>query len=86
MFFSLVPYKTFSQTGRVYFDTANELLDGYYTERFNYISLKHKKDALLRIIQKNIKRVEKKLKIQLETLKEADNSEKLRLYGELFKR
>ena len=84
VFFSLVPYNTFSQTGRVYFDTANELLDGYYTERFNYISLKHKKDALLRIIQKNIKRVEKKLKIQLETLKEADNSEKLRLYGELL--
>lgn len=84
VFFSLIPYETYSSKGRVYCESANDLLDKYYTERYDYQVLKQKKDELNRILKKDIGRVSKKLKIQLETLNEADNSEKYRIYGELL--
>ena len=84
VFFSLVPYETYSEVGRIYYKSANELLDGYYTSRYEFQLLKQKKDVLYRQLKKDIARVSKKLKIQLETLAQADNAEKYRLYGELL--
>lgn len=84
VFFSLIPYETYSERGRVFCENANILVDRYYTERYDYQVLKQKKDDLLRRLKKDITRVSKKLKIQLETLKESDKSEKYRLYGELL--
>ena len=84
VFFSLVPYETYSEVGRIYFKSTNELLDGYYTSRYEFQLLKQKKDVLYRQLKKDIARVSKKLKIQLETLAQADNAEKYRLYGELL--
>ncbi len=84
VFFSLLPYETFSEKGRVYCSGANELLDRYYTERYDFQVLKQKKDDLNRRLKKDIGRVSKKLKIQLETIAESEKGEKYRLYGELL--
>lgn len=84
VFFSLVPYETYSSIGREAYNSANGLLDGYYTSRYDYQLLKQKKDVLYRQLKKDIARVSKKLKIQMETLSSAQKSDKYRLYGELL--
>ncbi len=84
VFYSLVPYRTFAPEGRMRFETANQLIDGYYTLRLQLTALQEKRASLLKVIHKNIARVEKKLKIQLETIAEAEKCEQYRLYGELI--
>lgn len=84
VFYSPLPYESYAETGRAQYATVNEAVDGYYAEREAHFALSARKNALCKTIRKHTARVEKKLKIQNETLAAAEKSERLRLYGELL--
>ncbi|WP_026487194.1 Rqc2 family fibronectin-binding protein [Caldanaerobius polysaccharolyticus] len=66
------------------FDSVNSLLDEYYTVFTKQSRLKQLSSDLKKIIDTNLDRCYKKLKIQQEDLAEAEDREKYRLYGELI--
>lgn len=84
VFLSLVPYLAYSEKGRLFFQSANQAVDYYYAKRDLLQKLEQERGRLFRVLRKNISRVEKKLKIQLETVQAAGKAEQLRLYGELI--
>jgi len=83
VFFSALPYAMYSTEGRISFNTVNLMLDSFYTIRSNISMLESMRENLLKEIKKNIVRIEKKLKIQWETLQASEDAPKLFLYGEL---
>lgn len=64
--------------------TMNQLLDKFYLERHGEGLLSRQKNKLLRVINTELERNEKKLAIQEETLLAGEGTEKLRLWGELL--
>ncbi len=77
VFFSVVPYHTYSPDTRVSFDSANKMLDTYYTRRGEDFALNRKKDALAGLLKKNIVKLNKKIKNILESLEEAKKSDEI---------
>ncbi len=84
VFLSLVPYAAYSEQNRQSFAAANEAVDYYYARRDFLQKLEQSRTGVMRVLKKNIARVEKKLKIQWETIQAAERTEKFRLYGELI--
>ena len=84
VFYSVAPFAAYAEEGRVYFDTMNQALDGYYTIRRELAALNARRAALSKLVGKHIGRVAKKLKIQLDTLAAAEKKEKYQVYGELI--
>lgn len=84
VFFSPLPFKTYPAGRRREYPTVNAAVDAYYTLRENVRLLDQKRAALARALKKHIARVQKKLKLQLETLARAGELEKLNLYAELI--
>lgn len=66
------------------FDSINEMLDNFYSEKDNAERLKQKKSALFKIINNSIDRCNKKIALHEEKLREVSDREKLKLYGELI--
>lgn len=67
-----------------YFPTINEAIEFYYTEKDNSIRIKEHGKRLNDIIKHNISRTEKKLVAQRNQLKDSEDLEQDRLYGELI--
>ncbi|MBQ9942288.1 MAG: NFACT family protein [Christensenellaceae bacterium] len=84
VFFSPVAFVTYAAAGRIAFESANQAVDGYYTLRTRKAALEATRASLLKVMKKNITRVEKKKKIQLETLAAGQKADTYRLYGELL--
>ncbi len=82
--FTPLKYASFEGYRCAIFPDANSALDRYYTCKETYARVKQKRDSLLRLVNKHTSRVAKKLKYQLETLKEADGAEQYRINGELI--
>lgn len=77
VFFSVVPYQTYPADMRMYFDSANKMLDTYYTRRGADFLLNRKKDALAGQLKKNITKLNKKIKNILESLEEAKKADEI---------
>jgi len=77
VFFSAVPYQTYPADKRMVFGTANEMLDYYYTKRYLYHLLSGRKDALSGLLKKAYAKLEKKIKIYMESLEDAKKAEGL---------
>lgn len=84
VFFSVVPYTAYSAQGRQNFKTANELVDNFYAIRTLTQQFKSMQDLLLKLLRKQINRLEKKVKIHLETIQGREKVDKFLLYGELI--
>ena len=84
VFYSALPYVTYSQTGRMAAKSVNAAVDSYYTLREIAGTLEHRRQALQKTLRRDIARVEKKLRIGLETIQAEEKCDKLRLYGELL--
>ena len=67
-----------------YFDSINEVLDVFYSQRDRHERLKQKKADLVKVINNNIDRCSKKTAIHQASLRDAADKEKFRLYGELI--
>lgn len=66
------------------FPSISNVLDYYYTAKDNIERLKQKKSDVLKVINNNIGRCNKKIALQNEKLREVSDREKLKLYGELI--
>jgi predicted ribosome quality control (RQC) complex YloA/Tae2 family protein len=75
VFFSAVPYQTYPENLRQLFPTCNGMLDYYYTKRESDFLLNQKKDALLSVLKKNLAKLNKKIKIYMESLEEAKKAD-----------
>lgn len=84
VFLSPVPYLAYSEKNRKSFAAMNEAVDYYYAQRDYLQKLTQRKQALQKVLKKNITRVEKKLKYQWETIQAAEKADTFRLYGELI--
>ncbi len=64
--------------------SISQTLDKYYAARDNTDRLRQKKSDLYKVLNISLDRCSKKLTIQQETLRDAADREKLKLYGELI--
>lgn len=67
------------------FSSPSEALEYYLSRREIQIRTKERSSEILRIISNNTERVEKKINILLDVLKEAEEKDRFRNYGELIK-
>ena len=77
VFFSAVPYQAYPEDLRQTFPTCNGMLDYYYTKRETDFLLNQKKDALQSVLKKNLAKLNKKIKIYMESLEEAKKADDL---------
>ncbi|HHW48175.1 MAG TPA: fibronectin/fibrinogen-binding protein [Clostridiaceae bacterium] len=64
--------------------SINRVLDIFYSKKDLIERIRQKKSVLIKVLQTNIERCNKKLSLQQEKLREVSDREKLRLYGELI--
>lgn len=64
--------------------SISSIIDDFYYEKDRVERLKQKKSDILKVLNNSMDRCRKKLSIQKETLKDMEDREKLRLYGELI--
>ena len=67
-----------------YFDTMNEVVANFYFERDKKERMHQKSADLLKLLNSNLERLTKKLVIQEKTLKNAENKEKYKIFGDLL--
>ncbi len=84
VFFSALPCGQYPAEKRKCFSSVNAMIDAFYTMREAVQTLESARSDLLKIIGKDIARVEKKLKIQLETVQAGEDAKKFFAYGELL--
>jgi len=73
------------QYGKVkYLPSISTVLDEYYSQKDNIERLKQKKSDVLKVLNNNISRCNKKMALQQEKLRDVADRETLRLYGELI--
>ncbi|MBE7016110.1 MAG: fibronectin/fibrinogen-binding protein [Ruminococcaceae bacterium] len=65
------------------FDTMNDVVREFYHQRDSRERIKQKSADLLKILHNNIDRCAKKIAIQNKTLKDAENKEKYKIYGDI---
>lgn len=83
VFFSPIPFTLHPDRKRYPYESANEMLDAFYTARDRHLLLERKRERLQKVLTKQLGRVEKTLKIQLETLQGGEDADQYLLYGEL---
>ncbi len=63
---------------------ANETADAFFTRKLALETVNKHRNQLLGIINKDVKRIQKKLALQRKSIAEAGESDRFRLYGELL--
>lgn len=74
VFFSLVPYHGYPVQGRHAFDSANEMLDYYYTTRSELARVAQSRSALEKTISKHLDKLNKKIHIYETSIDEAERT------------
>jgi predicted ribosome quality control (RQC) complex YloA/Tae2 family protein len=69
---------------KIFTGSISETMDVFYASCDNAERLKQKKADIYKVLRNYIERVEKKIAIQQDTLRDVADREKLRLYGELI--
>lgn len=80
---AIYPFKP-SNRRYVIMPSVGEALDKLYRDRDIRMRMERKSASAKRILQNNIERCEKKLRIYIDAIEPDDNIEKLRIYGELI--
>ena len=68
----------------VFYNSMSEVINIFYQKRDETERLKQKSSAITKLLKNNIERCAKKLSIQQKTLKDAENKEKYKIYGDLI--
>ena len=82
--FSVLDMKMFPEESKRRFDTVSSMLESFYAARDNIYHIKQKAYDTRRLVLNNIERCVKKKEILLKTVKETEDMELWRLYGELI--
>ncbi|MBR4720435.1 MAG: NFACT family protein [Clostridia bacterium] len=67
----------------VFYNSMSEVIDVFYRRRDELDRIRQKSSAITKLLKNNIERCAKKLSIQQKTLKDAENKEKYKIYGDL---
>ena len=82
--FTVFDFTMFNNLEKKYFSSISELLEFFYKSKDLTYRLNQKSQDLKKLISQNIERCAKKKQIQQKTLKEIENRDNLKLYGELI--
>ncbi len=82
--FSVTEAKRFPMESRTPFETISSLLENFYKDRDNAYHIKQKAYDTRKVVSTNIDRCIKKKEILMKTVKETEEMEMWRLYGELI--
>ena len=77
-------YENLIDSNTVNYDSASSLLEAFYDKKDNKDRLNNRSSDLQKLIHVNLERCSKKIEILKQTLKECDDKEKFRIYGELL--
>ncbi len=80
---AIYPFEPVSRRFEV-ISSVGEALDKLYKERDIRMRIERKSASAKRILQNNIERCEKKLRIYIDAMETGEDTEKLRVYGELI--
>ncbi len=76
------------QYGKIYnlkkYESPSELLDDFYYERDRINRINHRGRELIKLLNKLTERTARKLSLQREELKQCENKDRFKLYGELI--
>ena len=82
--FSALPLTHFSQYIRKEYDSISRLLEDYYAEKNTLTRIRQKSFDLRRVVQTALERNRKKYDLQAKQLRDTENREKFKVYGELI--
>ena len=82
--FSALPLTHFSQYIRKEYDSISRLLEDYYAEKNTLTRIRQKSVDLRRVVQTALERNRKKYDLQTKQLRDTENREKFKVYGELI--
>ncbi|MDR1687105.1 MAG: NFACT family protein [Clostridiales bacterium] len=82
--FASVPLKIYESFESKHYDSISALMDDYYASKDSARIKAQKSADLKKLITQNLERNAKKREIQLNTLKEVKNRNRLKLYGDLL--
>ena len=82
--FSALPLTHYSQYIRKEYDSISRLLEDYYAEKNTLTRIRQKSVDLRRVVQTALERNRKKYDLQAKQLRDTENREKFKVYGELI--
>ena len=82
--FTVFDFTMFNNLEKKYFSSISELLEFFYKSKDLTYRLNQKSQDLKKLISQNIERCAKKKEIQQKTLRDIENRDNLKLYGELI--
>ena len=82
--FSALPLSHFSMYTEKPFSSISRLLETYYAEKNNLTRIRQKSVDLRRVVQTSLERNRKKYDLQFKQLRDTENREKYKVYGELI--
>lgn len=82
--FSAVPLSHFGQYNAEYYDSMSTLLENYYATKNTVTRIRQKSVDLRKIVQTALERNRKKYDLQFKQLRDTENRDKYRVYGELI--
>jgi predicted ribosome quality control (RQC) complex YloA/Tae2 family protein len=82
--FSAIRLTQYPESDRLVYDSMNQALDFFYQNQGIVNLLRQRRNDLDQVVRRERERCEKKAGLQLETVREAENTQHLRLYGELL--
>ena len=82
--FSALPLTHFAQYIRKEYDSISRLLEDYYAEKNTLTRIRQKSVDLRRVVQTALERNRKKYDLQAKQLRDTENREKFKVYGELI--
>lgn len=82
--FSSLPLSHFHLYEKKNFNSVSELLETYYAEKNNLTRIHQKSVDLRRVVQTALERNRKKYDLQFKQLRDTENREKYKVYGELL--
>ncbi len=82
--FSCLPISHYSQYEPKNFESVSELLETYYSTKNTITRIRQKSSDLRRVVQTALERNRKKYTLQTKQLRDTENREKYKVYGELL--
>ena len=82
--FSCLPISHYSQYEPKNFESVSELLETYYSTKNTITRIRQKSSDLRRVVQTALERNRKKYTLQTTQLRDTENREKYKVYGELL--
>ena len=82
--FSCLPISHYSQYEPKNFESVSELLETYYSTKNTITRIRQKSSDLRRVVQTALERNRKKYALQTKQLRDTENREKYKVYGELL--